>query len=202
MLATMCTIHVVIPTLPTWNVHKGTKRAHSRQLVLIRIADLLEDGRGRLRRRGLAVRHVEQAKLVLHDVRDGLRVGGRAGPAAPDRVGHARQLVCHSVGNVCARRRPGVGACKTPKVHVSGVFLTGTRTAPQTRASGEGVGGVAVPRMTPSLNVTAILSSLSDVSFVDGLMSNAGDITSRFRGCKDDQQQAWTRDSGAACRLT
>lgn len=53
---------------------------------------------------------MELAQLVLHNVGDGLCVGGGAGPAAPDGVVDAGQLVCHSIGDVCAGRGSGVGA--------------------------------------------------------------------------------------------
>lgn len=46
------------------------------QLVLVGIANLLEDGSGGLCRRGLSVAHVEEAELVLHNVGDGLCVCG------------------------------------------------------------------------------------------------------------------------------
>lgn len=48
--------------------------------------------------------------MVVHDVGDGLRVGGRAGPAAPDRVVHLGQFVGDAVGDVGAGGGAGVGA--------------------------------------------------------------------------------------------
>lgn len=48
--------------------------------------------------------------MVVDDVRDGLRVGGRARPAAPDRVVHLSQFVGDAVGDVGSGRGAGVGA--------------------------------------------------------------------------------------------
>lgn len=83
---------------------------HSRQHVLVRIAQLLEDRGGGLGGWGLSVHHVKQSQLVLDDVGNGLCVGGRAGSATPNGVGDTGQLVCHSVGDVCAGGGSGVGA--------------------------------------------------------------------------------------------
>lgn len=47
---------------------------HLRQLVLVRIANLLEDGCSGLCCWGLAVLHVEQPELILNDIGDRLRV--------------------------------------------------------------------------------------------------------------------------------
>lgn len=83
---------------------------HSPQLILVCIAQLLKHRGRRLRRRWLAVHHVVHAQLVLYDVRDGLCIGGGAGSATPDGIVDTGQLVCHSVGNVCAGRRSGISA--------------------------------------------------------------------------------------------
>ena len=48
--------------------------------------------------------------MVVHDVSNGLRVGSRAGPAAPDRIVHLGQFVGDAVGDVRASRSAGVGA--------------------------------------------------------------------------------------------
>ena len=48
--------------------------------------------------------------MVVHDVGDGLRVGGGAGPAAPDCVVHLGQFVGDAVGDVGAGGGAGVGA--------------------------------------------------------------------------------------------
>lgn len=79
------------------------------QAVLVGVADLLEDGSGRLCGRGLAVAHGKHAELVLYDIGHGLCVGGRAGTAAPDGIGNSGQLIRHSVGDVGAGRRSRVG---------------------------------------------------------------------------------------------
>ena len=64
------------------------EKVHPPQLVLIIIAQLLKERRRRLRRRLLLIRDAVHAEMVVDDVGDGLRVGGRAGPAAPDCVVH------------------------------------------------------------------------------------------------------------------
>lgn len=82
-----------------------------RQHVLVGVANLLEQRRGGLRRgRGVVDGGVE-AQVVLDHVGDGLGVGCGAGAAAPDGVMDLCELVRHAVGDVGARRRPGVGAC-------------------------------------------------------------------------------------------
>lgn len=86
------------------------KGKYSPQPVLVRIADLLEDSRGGLGGRRLAVSHGEHAKLVLHNIRYSLCVGSGAGSAAPDRVVHLGQLVCNSVRDVGSGSRSRVGA--------------------------------------------------------------------------------------------
>ena len=48
--------------------------------------------------------------MIVDNVSDRLRVGGRAGPAAPDCVVHLGQLVRDTVGDVGAGRGTGVGA--------------------------------------------------------------------------------------------
>lgn len=48
--------------------------------------------------------------MVVDNVGDGLRVGSRAGPAAPDCVVHLGQFVRDAVSDVGARRGAGVGA--------------------------------------------------------------------------------------------
>lgn len=84
---------------------------HTRtQLVLVIVAQLLKQRRRRLRRRLLLVGGPVHAQVVVDDVGDGLRVGGRAGPAAPDRVVHLGQFVGDAVGDVGAGRGAGVGA--------------------------------------------------------------------------------------------
>lgn len=83
----------------------------SPQRILVRIAQLLEDGRRRLGAGRLAVHHVEETQLVLDNVGDGLCVGGGAGTAAPDGVGDAGQFVGHAVGDVGAGGGARVGTC-------------------------------------------------------------------------------------------
>lgn len=85
-------------------------RGHSRQTILVRVANLLEDGRRRLRHGRLSVTHGEHAELVLNNIRDGLGVGGRARAAAPYCVVDLREFVGYSVGNIRAGRGSGVGA--------------------------------------------------------------------------------------------
>lgn len=83
---------------------------HPPQLVLIIIAQLLKQRRRRLRRRRLLIGYAVHAEMVVHDISDGLRVGGGAGPAAPDRVVHLCQFVGDAVGDVGACGGAGVGA--------------------------------------------------------------------------------------------
>lgn len=75
-----------IPEAPFPPIFHQDSPHHSPQLVLIRITQLLEQRRRRLRARRLPVLHAVHAEVVLHDVGHGLRVGRRAGPAAPDGV--------------------------------------------------------------------------------------------------------------------
>lgn len=81
---------------------------HSPQRILVCIAQLLEDGSRGLGARWFAVHHVEKAQLVLNNVCDSLCVGGGARAATPDCIGHAGQLVGHTVGNVGASGGTGV----------------------------------------------------------------------------------------------
>lgn len=53
---------------------------------------------------------MEEPKLVLHNVSDGLGVGGGPGSAAPDCVVYSGELVGYTVGNVCASRCAGIGS--------------------------------------------------------------------------------------------
>ena len=48
--------------------------------------------------------------MVVHDIGDGLRVGGGAGPAAPDCVVHLGQFIGDAVSDVGAGGGAGVGA--------------------------------------------------------------------------------------------
>lgn len=104
---------------------------HSPQLILIRITQLLEQRRRRLRARRLPVLDAVHAEMVLHDIGHGLRVGRRAGPAAPDGVVHLRQLVGHAVGDVGACGGAGVGAEDDARgkgyCHASGGVKSGGR---------------------------------------------------------------------------
>lgn len=75
-----------------------------RQLILVSVANLLEDGRGGLRHRRLSVHRREQTQLILHNIGNGLCIGGRTRSAAPDRVMYSRQLVRDSVCNVGSGR--------------------------------------------------------------------------------------------------
>lgn len=53
---------------------------------------------------------MEEPKLVLHNVGDGLGVSGGPGSAAPDCVVYSGELVGYTVGNVCASRCAGIGS--------------------------------------------------------------------------------------------
>lgn len=129
---------------------------HLRQAVLVCVAHLLEDGGGGLGRGRLAVHHVEEAELVLNDVGDRLRVRRGPGPTAPDGVVDSGKLIRHSIGNVCSRRRPRVGSCIEGEVVWSqGVAQNEDGGCGTIIAKGI---KVDIPRMTPSLKVTAILS--------------------------------------------
>jgi hypothetical protein len=88
----------------------GPASAHIREVVLVGVAQVLEDRRRHLRRRRPVVLHLVHAEVVLDNVGHGLRVGRRPGPAAPDGVVHLRQLVRDAVGNVRAGGRARVGA--------------------------------------------------------------------------------------------
>ncbi len=88
----------------------STNQTNPPQLVLVIIAQLLEQRRGRLRRRLLLVGDPVHAEMVVDDVGDGLSVGSGAGPAAPDCVVHLGQLVRDAVGDVGACGGAGVGA--------------------------------------------------------------------------------------------
>ena len=90
------------------------------QTVLVGVADLLEDGGGRLCGRGLAVAHGKHAKLVLYDIGHGLGVGCRAGAAAPNGIGNSGQLVRRAVGDV------GTGRCSRVGTYTYGVIVSGS----------------------------------------------------------------------------
>lgn len=81
------------------------------QSVLVGIANLLEDGSGRLGSGRLAAVHGEESKLVLYDIGDGLCVSGTTGSAAPYCVMYSGKLVGYAVRNVCAGGCAGVGSC-------------------------------------------------------------------------------------------
>lgn len=70
----------------------------------------MEDGRGRLCHGGLPAVHGEQAKLVLHNIRNSLRVRCRARSATPDGVVYSRQLIGDSVCDVSPGRGSRIGA--------------------------------------------------------------------------------------------
>lgn len=99
------------------------------QRILIRITQLLEHGGGGLGRGWLVVGDAVHAEIVLDDVCDGLRVGGRAGAAAPDCVVDLCELVGDAVGDVGACCGAGVGAEDDALVesygHTEGVSVSG-----------------------------------------------------------------------------
>ena len=80
------------------------------QLVLIIVTQLLEQRRRRLHARRLIVCDPVHAQMVLHDVGDGLSVGGGARAAAPDCVVDLGQFVRDAVGDVGAGGGARVGA--------------------------------------------------------------------------------------------
>ena len=86
------------------------KRSNPPQLILIIVAQLLKQRRGRLRRRLLLIRDPVHAQMIIHNVGDGLRVGRGTGPAAPDCVVDLGQLVGDAVGDVGACCCAGVCA--------------------------------------------------------------------------------------------
>jgi hypothetical protein len=84
--------------------------AHSRELVLVGVAEFLEDGRRRLCSRWLVVGGSVHAEVVLHDICDGLCVRCRPRPATPYGVVDLCELVGDSVRDVCSGRCPTVGS--------------------------------------------------------------------------------------------
>lgn len=136
---------LVLPRILQLQLNILEGRADSRQAVLVGVANLLEYRRRSLRHGGLAALHGKEAQLVLHNVCHGLRVGGRARPAAPDGVVDPRQLVRHAIRNVGPRRRPRIGACVSKP------------SVPREEESRWVPKGRGIPRMTPSLKVTAMM---------------------------------------------
>jgi hypothetical protein len=81
---------------------------NSRERVLVRIAELLEDGRRGLCRWCLVVGGAVHLQVVLYDVSDSLCVRRRARSTAPDCVVDLCELVGDSVCDVGAGGRPAV----------------------------------------------------------------------------------------------
>ena len=79
-------------------------------MIFVIITQLLEQRGRRLHARRLVVRDPVHAQVVLHDVGDGLGVGGGARAAAPDGVVDLGEFVGDAVGDVGAGGGAGVGA--------------------------------------------------------------------------------------------
>lgn len=83
--------------------------AYSRELVLVGVAQFLEDGCRRLRRGWLVVGGTVHAEVVLNNVRDGLCVCCGSRSATPDGVVDLCELVGDSVRDVGSGRCSAVG---------------------------------------------------------------------------------------------
>lgn len=80
------------------------------QLVLVLIAQLLEERSRGLSRGGFVVDDPVHVQMVRDDICNRLGVGRRTGSAAPDGVVNLGQLVRHSIRDVCSGRRSAVCA--------------------------------------------------------------------------------------------